>query len=147
MFSRYEISIGEMLRRYIEVATGQRPQMWFDRDLPRVDFEENTDVVALVRATGNLRDVGGRVTVAEIEFAFRLAGLDEDLAATVGVEAARHHPIVAGQIFENPGSLLGETTQRGASEDHSSRPLEMVGEIDGRTAPLELENQTGFRGR
>ena len=65
-----------------------------------VHVDQHAHAVAQVQLARALRDVGGRVVVAEQRFEPRVARLGDDLAVAVGVELVDHHAVVADQLAQ-----------------------------------------------
>ena len=110
-----------MLRRKHSDMSRSRPVIGDSRGTSGtgtiVDIDQHPHPVALVEPARDLRDVGGGIAVAEIGLEMRLAALGEDLAMALVVEAVDHHPVVAGELLEDPRGLFAQRAQRVDADD------------------------------
>lgn len=104
-----------------------------------------------------LRDVGGRIAVAQQRVDARVSGLGDDLAVAVGVEAVDHHAVVAGEVAHGAGRGVGQGHQVGriaqAAHGLGQRALQRGGrQVHGHRVArgghhrLELQHQQAGRG-
>ncbi len=107
------------------------------------DIGQHPHAVALVQAAGDLRDVGGRVAVAEEGFQAVALLLGQHLAVPLLVEAIDHHAVVAGQVAEQPGRAVRQRDQRAGVEDGGQGPLDMHRQIDRGAGRFQLDHQPG----
>ena len=87
-------------QRHVEIAIGDRAVPRHDRHRLVIDIDQHPNAIALIEAARDLRNVGGRIAVAEIGLEMRLAPLGEDFAVSLVVEAVDHDAVVAGQVLE-----------------------------------------------
>ena len=73
-----------------------------------VHVDQHAHAVAQVQVAGALRDVGGRVAMAEQRLQPRVARLGNDLAVAVGVETVDHHPVVADDVAQVLHHAVGQ---------------------------------------
>jgi hypothetical protein len=92
----------------------------------------------------DLRDVGGRIAVADEGFQRRAALFGIHLPVAVIVEAVDHDAVEAGELAEDACRLVAQRTQRVGAEHGMQRMLHMARQIDGRSHRLELDDQAAF---
>ena len=96
------------------------------------DVHQHADAISLVKAARDLRDVGGRISIAEIRLEVRLPALREHLAVALLVEAIDHDAVVAGQLLENVALSSHSIRSELCGYDRLQRLVRRIRDVDRR---------------
>ena len=131
----------EDAERHVQLLARQGREARDQRHRRIADIGRDPHPVALIEAAGDLRDVGRGVAVAEIGLELRAAVLGDHLAMAFVVEAVDHHPVVAGDLPEQPRRLVAEHPWRIGAEHRLQHALHQSGAVAGLAGGLQLDDE------
>jgi len=136
---------GQEAQRHIQISPGDRRQTRNQRGRPIIDVRQKPHATALVEAARDLRNVGGRIPVAEKRLEVRLSGLGKDLPVSFVVEAIDHHPIVTGELAEDMGRFVAKRLKIRRRHDFRNEPFEIDGQIGHLDRAFEFDDKLAIR--